>query len=237
MPTVINTNPTGMPTLLSLVSRVRREVTKETLATLTNDAVNNIIVDNLNDAVEDIYFRAKWSWAKVTGALTLVAAQSDYTLPADFHSMATEVEIGTTKLREVDAEDWTRYTYTNVTGVTASGQPVLYMIDRTFIRFWPTPNSDFITTVPTISLLYYRRPSKRLTITNDSANAFDLPSEFQEAIARYAIGRLKIFRQFDDYKIDMDRYEEIVQRQLYADTISVHPSRVRPRNWASANYG
>lgn len=237
MPTVVTTNPTGMPTLLALVSRVRREVTKETLATLTNDAVNNVIVDNLNDAVDDIYFRAKWSWAKTAGNLVLVAGTSEYTLPSNFHRMATEVEIGTTKLQEVDAEEWTRKTYTNVTGVTASGQPVVYMIDRAFIKFWPVPNTDFIALVPTITMLYYRRPSTRLAIATDSDNAFDLPMEFQEALVRYAVARLKIFRQYDDWKIDMDRYEEILQRQLHADTVTVHPSRMRPRNWASANYG
>jgi hypothetical protein len=226
-----------MPTLLSLVSRVRREVTKETLVTLNDDATNNLIVDNLNDAVDDIYFRAKWSWAKSLGNIVLVAGQSEYTLPANFHRMASEVEIGVVKLREVDAEEWTRYTYQSPSGISTSGQPVLYMVERGFIKFWPCPNADYIAQVPTVPLLFYRRPSTRLTLTNDSANAFDLPYEFVEAIVRYAIARLKIFRQFDDYKIDMDRYEEIVQRQLYADTISVHPSRVRPRNWASANYG
>lgn len=236
MPTVVTTNPVGMPSLLSLVSRVRREVTKETLSSLNDDATNNLIVDNLNDAVDDIYFRAKWSWAKTVGNLVLVAGTSEYTLPANFHRMASEVEIGATKLREVDAEEWSRYTYQSPAGISTSGQPVVYMVDRSFVKFWPAPNADFIAQVPTIALLFYRRPSTRLIIT-DSTIAFDLPYEFTEAIVRYAIARLKIFRQFDDYKIDMDRYEEIIQRQLYADTISVHPSRVRPRNWASANYG
>lgn len=237
MATVVTTNPTGMPTLLNLASRVRREVTKETLVTLTNDATNNVIVDNLNDAVEDIYFRAKWSWAKVIGDLAVVATQSDYTLPANFHRLATEVELGTRKLREIDAEEWVRTTGSNGIGTIPDGQPIIYMIDRAFIRFWPTPSADFAALYPTIPILYYRRPSTRLTLANDSASAFDLPAEFQEAIVRFAVGKLKIFRQFDDFKLDLDRYEEIVQRQLYADQVTVHPSRVRPRNWASANYG
>ena len=239
MPTVVATNPTGMPTLLALTSRVRREVTKETLITLTDDATNNVIVDALNDAVDDLYYRAKWTWAKISGNLSMVAGQSEYTRPADFHRMASEVEIGSTILMEVDATEWIRRTRTtSVTGYqTPLGQPVLYMLDRAFIKFWPTPSTDFVAQVPTISILYYRRPATRLVLTTDSAKAFDIPMEFQEALVRFATAKLKIFRQFDDFALDLQRYEEIVQRQLNADQVSVHPARVRPRNWASANYG
>lgn len=239
MPTVVTTNPSGMPSLLDLTSRVRREVTKESLTSLNSDAVNNVIVDALNDAVEDIYFRAKWSWAKVAGNLVMVTGQSEYTQPSDFYRMASEPEIGSIKLIEVDAEEWYRRTFTTgLTGVqTSLGQPILYMVDRALIKFWPTPSSDFVALAPTIRLLYYRRPSARLVIASDSAKAFDLPVEFNEAIVRFAVGKLKIFRQFDDFQLDMARYEEIISRQLYSDQKSVHPARVRPRNWASANYG
>lgn len=236
MPTVETTSPTGMPTLLLLASRARREVTKETLATLNDDVVNNIIVDSINDAIEDIYFRAKWSWAKVTSSLTMVASQSEYTFPADFHRLATEIEIGSTKLPEVDAEEWARKTYVSGIGIVTPGQPTMYMVDRTFVKFFPTPSADFITTVPTVALVYYRRPAKRMVLA-DSASAPDIPVEFKEALVRFAMGRLKIFRQFDDFGLDLQRYEDIVQRQLNANTVSVHPPRIRPRNWASANYG
>lgn len=238
MATVVTTNPTGLPNLLNLVSRVRREVTKESLTSLNNDAVNNVILDALNDAVEDIYFRAKWSWAKVAGNLTMVAAQSEYTFPADFYRMASEIEIGSIKLVEVDAEEWYRRTFTTgLTGVqTSTGQPILYMVDRALIKFWPTPSAEFILLAPTVRMLYYKRPAARLLLA-DAAKAFDLPVEFTEAVVRFAVGKLKIFRQFDDFQLDTARYEEIISRQLYSDQKSVHPARVRPRKWASANYG
>lgn len=231
------TNP-SFPTLLQLCSRVRREVTKESLTSLVDDPINNVIVDSINDAVEDIYYQDRWNWAKTTENLTWVASQNEYALPTRFYRMASEPEINNIQLEEVEIEEWARKTYTPslTSSVTIQGQPLIYAIDRSLIKVWPTPSSSFIALVPTTPLVYYRRPGARLLLASDASNSPDLPTEFIEAVVAWAKSRLKIFLQYDDYQIDENRYRECVQRQVQNDYLSVHPSRVRPRNWKTARF-
>lgn len=239
MATVQSTRPTGLPSLFAMVRQVRREVTKETLTSLSDDPINNVIVDALNDAVNDIFNRYKWWWSKVQGFIKLSGGQTDYALPTDFMRMASEPEIGSRKLREVDAEEWTYYTgNSNLSSPnTVLGAPTTFMVDRGFIRFYPGPSSDFIASIPTIGVFYYQRPSPRLVLALDSAAAFNLPVQFQEALVRFAVAKLKILLHYDDFNIDMARFEFLVQQQIQNDTVSVHPSRFRPRNRYSANFG
>lgn len=238
MPTVSTTTPLNFPTLLSLVTRVRREVTRETLASLTNDAINNVIVDSINDAVEDIYYKDRWNWKKSLYNVKLIASQSDYALPPDFYQIATEPTYNGIMMVEVEPEQWTRYTYDpQITATLSSGSPVVYMVDRALFRVHPTPSSDTISIAPHIQLVYYRRPPSRLTITSDSSNPPDLPPEFIEAVISFAKWKLKIHLQFDDFELEEKRYMQVVQRQIENDYLSVHPVRVRPRNWSSANFG
>jgi len=238
MAVLATTSNPSFPTLLALVSRVRREVTKESLTTLNDDPVNNVIVDSINDAVEDIYYQDRWNWAKTTEALTFVANTSEYALPSRFYRMATEPEINNIQLKEVEPEEWARNTYTpSLTAqATVSGQPQVYYIDRSLIKFWPTPSSSFVTLTPTVTLCYYQRPGSRLALATDGGNSPDLPTEFIEAVVAFAKSRLKIFLQYDDWQIDDARYRECVQRQVQNDYQSVHPNRMRPRNWKTARF-
>lgn len=227
-----------MPSLLSLASRIRREVTKESLTSLNDDPINNVIVDAVNDSVEDIYYRNRWNWAKVIWNLVWVAAQSEYALPGDFQRLSTEPVINNMMLKEVSPEEWWRNTYSPSWNSNSSlqGQPSSYMVDRSTIKFWPIPSTSFVDANATSPILYYRHPSARLTLT-DGASSPDLPVEFTEAVVRYAVARLKIFLQWSDFALDMDRYEKIIQNRIQTDMISAHPVRMRPRNWKTANFG
>ena len=87
MPIVQTNTGLAFPNLLSLASRVRREVTKESLTSLVDDPVNNVIVDSINDAIADIYNRERWWWQKTAGTITPVAGTAAYSLPSDFYRM------------------------------------------------------------------------------------------------------------------------------------------------------
>ncbi len=235
MPTVSSTGTLQFPTLFELTKRIRREVTRETLATLNDDPVNNVIVDSINDGVEDIYYKNRWNWKKLVFGIHLVAGQRDYALPPDFYQIATEPTYNGLLMTEVEPEQWNRYTYDP--SVIPQGGPLLYMVDRALFRVHPAPSSSAITVAPTIPLTYYRRPPARLTITSDSGHSPDLPPEFIEAIISFGKWKLKIHLQFDDFELDQRRYMETVQKQIENDYLSVHPVRVRPRKWTSANFG
>lgn len=234
MPTVNLTPPLNFPSLLSLVTRVRREVTRETLVTLVDDAINNVIVDGINDAIESIYYMNRWNWKKSLYNFRLIAGQRDYALPADFYQMSQEPTYNGLKMREVDPEDWSRNVYD---AALIQGGPMVYMVDRTFLRVHPVPSADAIAIAAFIPAVYYRTPPARLSISTDSSNPPDLPPEFIEAVVAFGKWGLKVHLQFDDYQIDEARYRELVQKQIDNDYISVHPVRVRPRNWTSANFG
>jgi hypothetical protein len=228
----------AVPSLFDLVKRARREVTKETLVTLTDDVLNNVIIDAINDATADIYNRTRWNWAKTQAGIVWVASQSEYPLPPDFRQLATELCISSIQLKEVSLEEWFHNTYTPTWNAnsTISGQPMMYMVDMQKIKVWPTPSTDFVAQMPNSPMIYYRKPSRRLTIS-DSANSPDVPNEFIEALHRFAVGMLKMFLEFSDFNNDLKRYEDIILNRIQTEIVAAHPSRVRPRNWRTANFG
>lgn len=239
MTTVQSNTALTTPSLLALTTRIRRAVTKETLSSLTDDPVNNTIVDAINDSVADIYYRNRWNWAKTLGNIQLQSATSEYPLPANFFRMATEPAVYNATLIEVSPEEWERNTYTPSWNSNAAiaGQPNIYMLDRALIKFWPTPSDSFIAAYPTIPIIYYRKPPARLVLATDSANSPDVPPEFIEILSAYGVFRLKLFLHYDDAPVEMDRYEKLLLNRIQTDLISVHPSRLRPRNFRSANFG
>jgi hypothetical protein len=85
-------------------------------------------------------------------------------------------------------------------------------------------------------MIYYRTPSRRLTLA-DTANSPDVPSQFIEALHRFGVGMLKMFLEFTDFQKELDRYEAIILNRIQTEIVSAHPSRVRPRNWRTANFG
>ena len=233
--------PSGLavPSLFELVRRVRREVTKETLSTLNDDVINNVVVDAINDATADIYNRARWNWAKTQAGIVWISGQSEYPLPPDFRQMATELNINNICLKETSIEEWWRNTYTPSwnANTSVSGQPMMYMVDMQKIKVWPTPSDSFIALIPSTPMIYYRYPSRRLVLTTDSANSPDVPFQFIEALHRYAVGMLKMHLEFTDFQKEIDRYEAIILNRIQTEIIQVHGTRVRPRDWRTTNYG
>lgn len=235
---IVGANPAlTVPTLLQLASRVRREVTKETLTSLNDDAINNVIVDSINDAVADIYNRAIWWWQKTSTTLTMIAGQAEYSLPTDFYRMASPIVVGATPLQEVEYEQWERYTYTPSIPTSTQGTPLVYMVDRSLIKFYPTPSTESIALYPLVTLMYIKGPTIRLALLTDSASAPNIPTEFVEAVVRFAMSRLKIFLQYDDFGIDEKRYEALISQQIDNNYKGVFLARTRPRSWNSANFG
>jgi len=239
MTTVLKTTGYTTPTLLALVSRCRREVTKESLTTLNDDPINNVLVDAINDAVSDVYFKSRWNWRKQSWNILWTSAQTDYPLPADFDQLATEIVVNNVALKEISPEEWWRNTYApswnsffNDTATTE-----IYTVDRALLKVWPLPSDDFVTQTPISVAYYYRQPSSMLVLANDASNSPDVPADFTEALVRFAVARLKVFLQWTDFAIDQKRYEEIVTNRLQTDMLTAHPTRVRPRNWRTANFG
>jgi hypothetical protein len=230
-------NP-AVPSLFDLVKRVRREVTKETLVTLNDDVLNNVVIDAINDATADIYNRTRWNWAKTQAGIVWIANQSEYPLPPDFRQLATELAINAMTLKEVSLEEWYRNTYTPSWNANSSmsGQPMMYMVDMQKLKVWPTPSADFVASMPNSPMIYYRKPSRRLVLA-DTANTPDVPNEFIEALHRFGVGMLKMFLEFTDFQKELDRYETIILNRIQTEIVSAHPSRVRPRNWRTTNYG
>lgn len=239
MTTVLKTTGYTTPTLLALVSRCRREVTKESLTTLNDDPINNVLIDAINDAVSDIYFKSRWNWRKQSWNILWTSAQTDYPLPADFDQLATEIVVNNVALKEISPEEWWRNTYAPSwnSNSSISGQPSIYTVDRALLKVWPLPSDDFVTQTPISVAYYYRQPSSMLVLANDASNSPDVPADFTEALVRFAVARLKVFLQWTDFAIDQKRYEEIVTNRLQTDMLTAHPTRVRPRNWRTANFG
>ena len=227
------------PTLTQLVSDIRRSVTKEAIVTLASDPVNDIIVKAINDAVADIYYRNRWNWARAQGNIILVSGQSQYPLPADFRCMAMEPVVNYVQIQEVPPEEWWRNTYTPSWNSNSAlgGQPSKYMVDMALLQFWPMPSDSFIAANPSIPIIYYRLPPARLTIAADAANSPNVPPQFIELLECFGIGKLKVFLQYDDFAVDLKRYDDLLQNRIQIDMISAHPTRMRPRNWRSANFG
>lgn len=238
MTVVASNNFDATPTLLALASRIRRAVTKESLVTLTDDPVNNVIVDAINDAVNAIYYSNRWNWTRTAGSIIIAAGTTGYPLPGDFHRMATEPVINAVQLKEVSLEEWWRNTYTPSwnSNASVSGQPSIYMVDGSAITFWPAPSQSFVDSNPTIPIIYYRRPGRRLDLT-DGAVSPTVPPEFTEILASYGMAKLKEFLQYSDWQIDMQRHDALLLNRIQTENISVHPPRMRPRNWRTTNYG
>jgi hypothetical protein len=214
-------------------------VTKEALATLNDDPINNIIVDALNDAVSDIYYRNRWNWAKGSFNVQWNSTTNEYALPGNFMRMAYEPAINSVQLKEVSSEEWWRNIYTPSWNSSANmqGQPAIYMTEMTTLRVWPKPSDSFVAQFPSTPIIYYKKAPIRLTLASDSAKSPEVPAEFTEILCCYGMGKLKEFLQYSDFSVDLDRYEKLLMNRIQTDIISVHPTRIRPRNWRTTNFG
>jgi hypothetical protein len=156
-----------------------------------------------------------WSWTIETSGITLVAGQSDYTIPSGVKSCralrtSTGDRIGFLP-REVFNTDHPDY--------TESGDPREYTHINNYtspkVRLSSAPNAAYIASVPTMTLEYYARIPNLTT----SGAKLNLAPEVEETIMDF-VRQFMAMRYDKDttrtrYKAAQQAYQEGFQR-LYA---------------------
>lgn len=198
------------PSVLDTVNRVLLECGVPQVAVLTSRQAQ-LALEGCNDAVNDIWTRQRWTFARGSASISLVADQRDYSLPGRFDRMAqsfrTNSTLGYGSLVEVSPEDWWKYAL----GTSAtSGSPNIFTIKQLNVSFYPTPSADFITTCPVLEYEYFQSTPPRLT-TSDSTGAWDVPLDFYDPIVKYAKAKLKQFLEYPDGPMNLQEYEQGLQ--------------------------
>ena len=93
--TIVNPSPALMPSILSMVKRVKRECgqTEPTTLVATTDKQSLLVLDALNDAASEIYARKRWEWNESIYGVNLVAGTFQYALPSDFQRMVKDPKV------------------------------------------------------------------------------------------------------------------------------------------------
>lgn len=224
--TTVTVNSPTFPSLLSLVNRVLNECGVESNTSLAaQNFRSNTVLQAINDAVADIYYRDRWFWQKSLTYLTLVAGTDQYAMPADFMRLAHPPVINGVMLQEYTQEEWLENIPQPSGSSTAQGQPQACCFDMNIIRLWPIPDANTVSQFPQMGYTYYRGPGVRLDTTNDAATV-NLPIDFLEAVVAFARGVLKQHLEFPDQAVqERQRYEQAIQVQMARNS----RSRVQPR--------
>ena len=212
--TIVSPTPSLMPSILSMVQRVKRECGLPEPTTLvgTTDKTAIVALDALNDAAVDIYSRKRWEWQESLYGITLVAGTAQYALPADFMRMAQPPEAGGYPIVGLTEEEW----YQVVPAQTAvSGSPQYYTVHGYIFEVWPVPSSDYITQYPILPFVYYRQPPQRLDGSDDAAN-LNLPPEFVECLITYGKFKVKAFLEYPDATGEIQLYEKLLFTRMNA---------------------
>ncbi len=233
--TNVTPTPAIMPSILSMVKRVKRECGQPEPTTLvgTTDKQALIVLDALNDATNDIFTRKRWEWNESLYGLNLVAGSSQYNLPADFMRMAKDPKVGGLTVKVLDETDF-HILIDN--SAISYGSPVYYSAHGYIFELWPTPNQEFVDQYPILQFTYYRMPPKRLDGSDDSAN-INLPPQFEPALIRYGRMALKNYLEYPDAGDERDWYEWHLGVQMRADR-SIRPMptvklpRVNRKSWS-----
>ena len=160
------------PRLLDLVNQVLDEVKQPNISSITvAKPPHRAVVNGINDAIVDIYTRAKFPFRKAEAAITLAEGVSDYLAPADFASLDQDIEIPNGEIVYVPISRFSES--------ISSGSPSVFTLsDGDHIRLSPAPNAEFVARLPQIMLTYYRRPFL-LTKDDDYPN---VPLEFMDLL-------------------------------------------------------
>lgn len=204
----------SFPTALEMVNRVQRECGVETVLSLanTNDR-SETVREALNDAVVDIYNRARWEWLLTAYYVKLVAGQSQYQMPQNFDRLAMPARLTNTPMKEYTALDWPYYIPTVDPG--GQGGPHSYMVHNDILHLFPAPSAESVAQYPQIVLSYYKSPGQRVpaSAAGDKAT-WDVPMSFIEPIIAFGKWKLKLHLEYPDSQAEIARYEQMIQQNL-----------------------
>lgn len=205
-----------LPSCLTMVNNVMRELGIPAVSSLspgTNES--RIVLEGINDAVADIWNRNRWDFQRYTYSLPLVSGQDEYAVPADFGRVSLPFRLPGSRsafeIQEMTPEEFYSSGY-GVDITTPQGQPQVFFVQHQTMKFWPTPNDNFVDQVPIIQFGYFKKSPPRREIT-DSSNSWDLPLDFYDALMRFGKARLKEYLQYDDAVMNYQQYEQALAIQ------------------------
>lgn len=222
--------------VLDLVNRVLLESGVPEVTSITTN-ISKIALNALNDAASAIWNSNRWTFQLFDSAITLVAGQATYALPAGFDRMAqpfrTSGTVGTLLLQEWTPEEW----WGQGLGVaTAVGTPAHFKVEQVTVEFWPVPGADFITACPTLEFQYFKGSPVRRTPT-EIGSSWDLPLDFEQAHIAFARARLKQFLEDPDGQMDLKDFEQAIQMQINKWRQVRRAPRMRPEDFIVSSWG
>ncbi|MBK9496738.1 MAG: hypothetical protein IPO08_19995 [Xanthomonadales bacterium] len=210
----------GTPkTLLDAVQEVCKMsgvIAPTTLDTPDRNTIRAILA--IKQALNLIWYKAKWDWRWRWWTMELSAGQMWYELPADYHAAGSTVGINKAassltfwpyeKLLEI---------YPNIRNMPPSfgnvdteqeavdanydGNPQLWTIKGGYLGLWAPPAQDFIdSTSPYIVAGYYGQHIPPY----DAADELGLPMDLMPALENMALGMFHHYREWPDWKITYD---------------------------------
>ena len=219
----------NFPTALDLVNRVQRECGVETVLSLanTNDR-SETVREALNDAVIDIYNRARWEWLMTVYHIQLVAGRDQYQMPKNFDRLAMPVRLTNTPMKEYTALDWPYYIPTVDPG--GQGGPHSYMVHNDILSVFPAPSAESVAQYPKLILAYYKSPGPRVPASADGdKTTWDIPEAFIEPMVAFGKWKLKMLLEYPDSPGEMARYEQLIQQNLNKRRSSLQNAQMHQR--------
>jgi hypothetical protein len=224
-------------TLQKTVQRIVSSLGDSAPATATSTSQKvRLAVDCVNDAVADIYGRAKWPFRLRFAAVTLQAGTPAYALPSDFGEFQlSEISVpgGTAALRYVPYldlvaanPDWVVFGPNppgNLGLVGASGSygvekastPTSFTEWNSTLIIWPPPNAAFVAECLAVAIPYYCHPAE-LEADDDT---LPLPPNLWPGCTYLALAYLKSAMDYPDTKTDENRAERMINKQLQRKTL------------------
>lgn len=197
----------GMPNLLALVNLALAECNQPKIASIKNaKPIVDGMVDAINDAIVDIYTRAKWNFLHAQAPIDMQSGVQDYPVPADFGYVTNDIIIGDKKITFYPYEQFA--IWSGVQGDLTT----FTLVQPDTLRFCPVPSDDFVAQWPQIMLNYTRRP---VLVSNDE-DVPNLPKEFKEALRLAATMRWKKTKEYSpvDIQTDKQSYEQCIVSKL-----------------------
>lgn len=211
---VVQSSSLAVPLALDLVNRVQRECGVEQIVTMASpNKRSEVVREALNDAVVDIYNRARWEWLVTTHNIRIIAGRDQYQLPQNFDRLARPVQISNVPMKEYTAIDWPYYV--PVVDAGGQGQPNCYMVHNQILSVYPQPNQAVLDQFQFIICTYYKHAGERLqAVATSDLETWDIPPQFVEPLVVFGKYKLKLFLEYPDAQAEVQRYEQLIQQNM-----------------------
>jgi len=212
----------------------------------------SVVMGAVNDALAEIYNRARWDFRLKQKGYTFVVGDALYALPDDFgelHTvflpfkptgrhlqyvayadlMAAHGDFTITHESIVDLDiSLSMIAASGAYQVEAKGVPEYFTFFGNELLVWPPPDTDYCNTGKQFLVSYYRLAPE---LTTASAT-IPLPSSLWPAHTCLAQAYAKQYIEAPDYQVDEARAERLLAGQLKRKTKRTGAAlRFRPRSW------